>query len=86
MRKIDNLDVLKDKVYEAADVINNGFDSDSSYYCDYTSLFDLDIDKYFMDNPYSASHWTNMIDNLLTIIKHYKVENDRLERLYDAMN
>ena len=86
MRKIDNLEVLKGKVYEAADVINNEFDSGSSYYYDYFALFDNDIDKYFMDNPYSAGLWIGMIDRLLTIIKHYKVENYRLERLYDTFN
>ena len=83
MRKIDELEVLKGKVYETADVINKEFDSDASYYCDYLMLFDHDIDEYFMNNPYSAIHWTGIIDKLLTIVKHYKMENDKLERMLD---
>ena len=85
MKKIDVLDILKGKACEAADVINE-FDSCSFYYCDYPALFSGDISEYFMDDPYLAIRWASTIDKLLTIIKYYKTENDRLERLYDTFN
>lgn len=86
MRKIDVLDILKGKVREAADFINKEFDDDAFYYCDYPALFGGDISDCFMDDPYLAIRWASTIDKLLTIIKHYKTENDRLESMLDSAN
>ena len=86
MRKIDALDILKGKVREMTDIMNGEFGEDTFYYCDYLSLFDSDLDEYFMNNPYSAIRWASTIDRLLTIIKYYKTEKDKLEHLYDTFN
>lgn len=83
MRKIDGSEIFKCKVREMADIINDEFDGDTFYYCDCLALFDRDLDEYFMNNPFAAIRWTSNIDRLLTIIKHYKMENDRLERMLD---
>lgn len=86
MRKIDVLDILKGKACEAAEVINKEFDDDAFYYCDYPALFGSEISELFMNDPYLAIRWASTIDKLLTIIKYYKTENDRLERMLDSSN
>lgn len=80
MRKIEPIDVLKSKVNDAADFINEN-NTGGIYNINPNNLFEYDFNSYFMEDPWMAIEWASFIDKLLTIAKYCKRQAEYEEAL-----